>query len=411
MPYDFDFDFNRWVGYRFCVYIKTQQELNGLCHKASETKLLGIDLEFIPENTYYPKLALIQIAVGETFALVDPLGPLDLTPIDKIVVNPLVRKVVHAGSQDMGIFFNRTETPPQNVFDTQIAAGFAGFGHQISYGQMVKVLLGISLEKSQSYTNWLQRPLTAKQESYALDDVQYILPAYHQLTQTLTDLNRMDWVLDETGFYENQDFYKPDPALAYKRVKRSNSLKGKDQTVLIAVALWRELTAQQMNKPRRKVLMDEVLIELARRKPKTENQLYDIRGLYARDIKRNGAEIIRAIREGESKLMLEEKTVPFKKHLAPSQELVVDYILFCLKAICLSAKISTNHVASRAQIESIVNDHLHGKLDTSKHGLFSGWRKKAAGDQLLDCLNGHVHIGLDPAFQIVLLAQSQSNPC
>ena len=173
------------------MYINSQQELKQLCNHAENDGIVGLDLEFIPENTFYPELALVQMAVGSRFVIVDPLKNPDLTPVDSLVLNPNVTKVVHAGALDMAIFYHRTGKVPISVFDTQLAAAFMGMGHQVSYGQMVNNLFNIVLKKGQSYTNWFQRPLSRLQEQYAIDDVRYLLPAYKKIVEFLENSEKI----------------------------------------------------------------------------------------------------------------------------------------------------------------------------------------------------------------------------
>ena len=167
------------------MYLEQSDELEQWMQRATADGRYGIDLEFIRERTYYPQLALIQIAVGTDLALIDPLGEVDLTPLIETISDPSVIKVVHAGSQDLEILEQLSDRPPRAIFDTQIASAFLGLGLQPSYAATCGQLLGVVVEKGESWTDWLRRPLTREQEIYAIDDVRHLLPIHDRLTEQL----------------------------------------------------------------------------------------------------------------------------------------------------------------------------------------------------------------------------------
>ena len=206
------------------MYIRTTEELQALCEEAEKFGKLAIDVEFIRENTYVPQLALIQIAVDQTCAIIDPLEVPDLTPIFDLLNASHVIKVLHAASQDLEVLFWHSSVPPMRVFDTQVAAAMVGEGDQLAYGRLVERLLGVSLAKGESYTNWLQRPLTQEQLMYALDDVRYLLPIHEILSERLNHLGRTEWVTKEFQKLENLDLYQRDPRTLFRRIRRGRDL-------------------------------------------------------------------------------------------------------------------------------------------------------------------------------------------
>jgi ribonuclease D len=377
------------------LYIKKQQELINFCDAAKKAGLIGIDLEFIPENTYYPRLALVQVVHADTCKLIDPLGTLDLTPLDNLIHDPDVTKVVHAGSQDMGIFYHRSGLLPQNVFDTQIACSFINMGAQISYGGMVQELFDVILPKTQSYTNWLKRPLTENQEKYAIEDVQFLLPAYHKIQKQLHSQNRTSWASEEFDIYGDPSFYQIDPDRALYKVKNRNRVKNKNLAVLQQLAAWREKTARKKNLPRKRILHDDTLVEIALKTPQSQNTLLSLRCTDLHNVKRNADALLKAVRSGLSRPDIPEQKKQKHQPLSEKQKHLVDFLLFCLKSHCTEQGVAPQRAASKNDIEQFVL-HLDNQTD-SKNILMTGWRREFAGEMLYECLNGNKTVSFEPS--------------
>ena len=186
-------------------YLRSTADLQDFMSQARSDGRYGIDLEFIREKSYFPKLALIQISVGEELRLIDPLSDISLEPILETVPDPEIVKIVHAGGQDMEILELESERTPANVFDTQIAAAFLGLGLQSAYSVTCERILGKVVEKGESWTDWLKRPLTARQEFYALDDVRHLIPLHDALSTKLGSEGRLDWALAEMQKYARRE--------------------------------------------------------------------------------------------------------------------------------------------------------------------------------------------------------------
>lgn len=358
---------------------------------------LGFDTEFIPENTYYPKLALIQFAVADQCYIVDPLSNLDLSPLDELMRDEGVVKVVHAGAQDMGIFYHRMGGPPKRVFDTQIAASFLGMGQQISYASLVQQLFGVTLKKGQSYTNWLKRPLHDEQIRYALEDVAWLVKAYYRMVEMLTQAGRSSWVAKEMVHYEDGDFYEASAAHPEKRVKKSGHMRGRDLVVLEALARWRENEARTRDLPRKKILSDYILVDLARRKPTSPGELLSLRSA-DHMAKRYVADLVRIIVDA-SESEPEEFSREQGNVLSDEKKMVVEFISFCLKVFCQREKLSSTVLSNRAELDALVQDYFSNDFDASHHRLLTGWRKEAVGNDILKCLRGELGVRYDCEMQ------------
>lgn len=376
------------------VYIKTTQALHALIEQARTDGRIGIDLEFIRDRTYFSRLALVQIAVGDTHALIDPLGPVRLDALDALISDPDVVKVLHAGKQDLEIFYQRTQTPPRNVFDTQIAAALLGLGEQISYGGLVSKVVGVTLEKGESYSDWLRRPLTPSQERYALNDVVHLLPAHTRLSERLTALGRVDWMQAECAQYEDAETFAPDPRTVYRRVKGYRKLNRRALAVLRELAIWREEQAMERDRPRRSVAGDEVLLTLARKQPTRTPALTHTRGLHPAERQRSGVALIAAVRRGLAVPDDDCPTTEKRTSIAGDAALAADLLMSGLRVLCQHEAIATSMIAHRADVEALVIAHREG--DASAHPLLNGWRRALVGDDLLALLEGRAALYLDP---------------
>jgi len=374
------------------MYVRTDEEVAALCSLAAAEGILGIDLEFIPERTFYPQLALIQIAVGDRLVLVDPLAGLDLSPFEALIADGAVRKVLHAGGQDLWILTHRTGRMPVNVFDTQIAGAMAGLGHQVSYAEMAARLVSARVSKSESFTDWLRRPLTPAQEAYALEDVRHLLPCARILSRRLHDRGRLGWAQEEMERFGDPALYETDPMAAHEKVRRAGSLKGPSRAALIELAAWRELEARRADLPRRRFVPDEVLVEVARRMPRGADDLASVTGLGKRDRGRYGRAMLDAVRRGAARVARDGAGGPADP-IGDRRELV-DLFLAVGRASCESRELAWAAVASRADVEELVA--WLGRRDApDRPRLLTGWRAEAIGTLLVDFVDGKVSLSFD----------------
>jgi ribonuclease D len=374
------------------MYIRTVDHLYRLCEQARTEGIIALDLEFIREHSYVPQLALIQVAVQDTCAMIDPLEIDHLKPLLGIVRSPEVVKVLHAAGQDAEVLFWYTRTPPTRVFDTQLAAAFVGLGEQLSYGRLVEKLIGVSLAKSESYSNWLQRPLSPEQVAYALDDVRYLLSLHEQLSKRLAQLGRTAWAEEEFRKFESSEQYQRDPRRLYQRIRRANSLASSSLSVLRELADWRDQEARRRNQPPGSVLRDEVLVEIARKAPTTLDDLQRLRGVPQRETLRSGSILIAMVQRGLAIPDAQQPHSHQKPRLRQTEELTVRFLDAYLRALCAREKLPVSRVASRTDLEHLVYYHRQGQLAASESPLLQGWRAELVGQKLIAVLEGHVSL-------------------
>ena len=262
-----------------CKFIQSTQDLTDLCRRLAEHPYVTVDTEFIREKTYWPQVCLIQIASRDEAACIDPLAEgLDLQPFFDLMQNENVVKVFHAAHQDIEIFYNLSHKTPAPVFDTQAAAMVCGFGESVSYQNLVQKLLGIELDKSMRFTDWSRRPLTEKQIKYAQADVTHLRDVYEKMLETLRQNGRTDWLKDDIAKLTNPATYETDPLDMWKRLK-INSSDRRTLALCRALAAYREEEARRLNRPRKHIMRDEILIEIATNAPRTADELNGLRGV------------------------------------------------------------------------------------------------------------------------------------
>ena len=254
-------------------YITTKQQLDKICTQFESSEYLIIDTEFIRQTTYYPILALLQVYDGKTIAIIDPVEIKDLSALFKICFDPDIIKVLHSARQDMEIFYHICGKLPSPIFDTQIAAALLGYGSQIGYAPLAKAILKIDLDKSQTRTDWLKRPLTQKQLEYAKNDVLYLEQIYKIQKQKLEQLNRLSWLENDFTFLTDKTTYKVEKSKLWRKVRGHNRLTNEQLVVLQFLTVWREDLAIKKNLTRNKVIHDDFLLEIATRKPTQDSDL------------------------------------------------------------------------------------------------------------------------------------------
>ena len=366
-------------------FINTEADLITFCQQIADTPWLAVDTEFLREKTYYAQLCLIQVATEDRIACIDPLAIADLKAILDIIYNPNVTVVFHAARQDLELFYLLRGELPTDVFDTQLAATVLGYGDQIGYGNLVKLCLSVNLEKAHSRTDWSKRPLDPDQIDYAADDVRYLRDVYKLLVKSLSEKNRTHWLTDDFAYLTDKNNYEPDPSSIWRKLKGAGRLKGVQLAILQKLAEWREHRAIKSNRPRRWILKDDVLLDLARLAPETTKKMGLIRGLESSTIERFGKTFIELIASGKNIPKDQWPILKKPQILTTQQDAIVDALMALLRKFCDEQSIAPIAVASRKDIERMVTG------DESIE-LLQGWRSEIVGHHLQAFLNGEIAI-------------------
>jgi len=368
--------------------ITKEADLNALCDRLLQCTRCGIDLEFVPERTYEPVLCLVQVAIEDSAYLVDPLALPNLSRLWDALNREEMLVILHAGSQDLDLIYSLCGNVPQQVFDTQIAAGFGGFGYPVGYGKLLNQLLGVSIAKTESYTDWTTRPLSPSQIEYATEDVLHLLPMYDKLCEVLRNVERLEWVLEECRRLSNVERYQHDKALDFLRVKGASALSRRGLAVLQALCEWRNTEARRVNRPTKSVVSDNTLLELARKPPKQIADIQRIRGIRVDQVRQHGNQMMEAIER--AKLIADEQLPSWPSSRVPAKKevLLADVLFAGLKVITYDVDLATELVATRDDLQALVRLQREGKVETTTLPLMQGWRKEIAGARLASLLKG-----------------------
>ncbi len=358
--------------------------------RASERRRLGIDTEFISEGRYRALLCLVQIAVddgvqdGSQIVLIDSLDRQDVSPLALLLADPEIEIVLHAGRQDVAILRRAWGTEITNIFDTQLAAGFAGASAQAGYGNLLGAILGRRVGKTASYTRWDARPLTREQLSYAAEDVAHLLELADELQRRLVAAGRLGWAREECRRLESATDER-DPDTAWERLPRVSQLDARSRAVAQVLAAWRERVASSEDRPVGSVVADPTLVELAKRQPASIEGLEQTRGMHPSTVRKRGEGLLDAIARGREAPPIPREEVRGRSDPADAPLIALAEAL--LRARALDASLAYELIASRSELEQIVAATRRGEPEPDVRTL-SGWRRELVGADLRELLSG-----------------------
>ncbi len=363
--------------------IDTPAEFHKVCDHLAAGDAFGFDTEFIGEFTYQPVLCLIQVATRDRVELIDSMAIQDLSPLWKLVANPKILKICHAGEQDMAIVFAQGGLPPANVMDTQMLAGLIGMGYPLAYWKLAEEFAGISLAKAHTYSAWNRRPLTGPQFEYAVDDVRYLLRIYDCLDAELGRLNRRTWATAACDELTAAAAVEPDAQKVYLKIKTAKSYTAENLAVLRALAAWREQVAFEHNLPARSLLADEILRDIAKNPPARPASLAKIKNFPPGELASYGPTILELIRHVRSSPPDTWPTPPEPSNDSPRYKLYADMLWSITQVLCLGQALSTAAVTSQAEIAQLAQALLD-QQDLSHIDIVRGWRLESIGSHLLE---------------------------
>ena len=384
--------------------ITTTKDLSAVCRRLATHPFVTVDTEFLRETTFWPRLCVVQIASEEEAVAVDAMAEgLDLAPFFELMADSRLTKVFHAARQDLEIIWNLARLIPAPLFDTQVAAMVCGFGDQISYGDLVKTVTKVALDKSSRFTDWSRRPLLPAQAEYAIADVTYLRDIYKFLRAKLDETGRIGWLDDEMALLTSPSIYVQHPENAWERF-RNRVRKPRDLSVLMEVAAWRESEAQTRDVPRSRVLKDDIMIELAFAAPKTPETLGNLRA-FPRGMERSraGADILAAIERG---LARDPKTLPKldRERRNGSNGATVELLRVLLRHVSESHGVAAKMIASVEDLEAIAAD------DHAEVAALTGWRRDLFGAQALELKHGRLALTVEGGKVVPLEWRDEAPP-
>ncbi|MBE0348760.1 ribonuclease D [Pseudoalteromonas peptidolytica F12-50-A1] len=366
--------------------IESQQALDEFVAKISTAKVLAVDTEFMRRRTLYPEIALLQIFDGSHLALIDPLIEMDFQSLWALFANTDILKVLHSPSEDIEVFLKFAGFIPSPIFDTQFALQLLGEGSCIGFANMVKQLSNVDIDKSESRTDWLRRPLTQKQLDYAASDVFHLLPCFQQILNQIEEKQLFSIVLKESELLaQKRSFRQPDPLL-YLDIKNVWQLKPRDLAILKELAAWRRAKAEKKNLALNFVLKEHNMVEIAKRRPSTLGSLRNVPGVEPMEVNRSGKEILACIEKGKQIVEQDcpqrvKRLIDFKGYKAACKE-----IKLIITEVAKENQIPADVFASKKQINQVISwswkkSEAEKKL-LMKPDLALGWRAELLEDRL-----------------------------
>lgn len=384
--------------------ISQTRDLEEACATLAKADFIAIDTEFMRETTFWPDLCLIQMAGGDEEVIVDVLAEgLDLGPFFALMADKNVLKVFHAARQDVEIIHYLAGIIPHPIFDTQIAAMVCGFGESVGYGMLVKKLLKQDLDKSSRFTDWSRRPLSGKQLEYAIGDVTHLRDLFPALRKQLKDNGRAGWLDEEMAVLTDPATYEAHPEHAWKRLKMRVKTP-KALAVMMELADWREREAQAQNVPRRRVLKDEAIQDIAAQTPQSEAELEALRSVhqgFSRSAR--GRAVLQAVKDG---LARDRDTLPAIKRnqpLQPESLAILDLLRVLLKSAAGNNGVAPKLIANADDLEKIVRDS-----DADVPAL-KGWRRELFGADALAVKRGELALAVRDGQVTVFRTESEPN--
>jgi ribonuclease D len=386
--------------------IDTHEALKELVKTARQAECVAVDTEFVWEDTFYPRLGIIQLGWSEADCfLIDVAAIEDLSPLGDLLADEETVKILHDAQQDLWILKQATGITACRIFDTRCAAGFAGLGSTLSLSNLLRMCLDVQLPKTETRTDWLQRPLSEEQLDYALDDVRYLPALREHLLRAIRHLEREAWLDNELALYDDASLYDDrDPDVRYQRVKGTGRLSRHELAVVRELAAWREAEAKVRDIPRNRVLSDEAFLDIARRKPHNLSALQRLRRISDREAERYGDLLLSAVKRG---LMLDENECPLASENSrpnPFEDARLDFAMAFMRGQCLSNGLDIALVASKADVKDVVANGQAGKHSR----LLGGWRYEFLGADLLELLSGKFALGVDPETHLPALIRQRS---
>ncbi|GAA6166556.1 ribonuclease D [Sessilibacter corallicola] len=372
------------------TWVECPDSLTVLCRHWSTCPALAIDTEFVRTDTFFPEPGLIQINDGTKTYLIDPQSIGAHQALAELLCNEQVVKVMHACSEDLEIFQGCFKVLPRPVFDTQIAAAFAGFGFSLGYASLVRELMDIELPKDATRSNWLLRPLADVQKRYAALDVEHLLVVYQKLVDRLTERKMLDWVLEDCKdmLDQNQPIGTVDPEY-YKKIKLAWKLNPRSLAVLKALCIWREQQARERNVPRNRILKDQIIYDMARFRPPHFAKLTTISGLNAKVLKKDGKALLDVIRDAQDNEVDFPQRLP--KPLPPQAGDMTKTLRSCVHELAEQLNLPPEILVKKQELQRLVRSILYSNTLELSDRLKHGWRANVIAEPLVtyakDCFD------------------------
>lgn len=363
------------------IWIDQDDQLSELCASWRKQGAIAVDTEFMRSDTFYPIAGLLQIGDGKGCYLIDPLAIKNLTPLRELMLDPAVTKVLHSCSEDLDVFQRWLDVVPSPLFDTQIAAAFAGLGFSLGYSGLVKNVLGIEIPKDETRSDWLQRPLSIAQLKYAALDVAHMLVVYGKLLQILKTSERLEWVKSDCADLVANARKTDDYSDAYQKVGFAWKLRPQELAILKQLCIWREREARARDLPRNRLIKEPSLWEIARKKIQDVPHLAKVPDIPSRTIKQDAETLVHIVKDT---LALDQADwparldAPLTQSEAPLMKTLKNYV----REFAEQAQLPPEILIRKKDYELLVRSGMNGG-EYQLPARLLGWRFELIGEGLL----------------------------
>jgi ribonuclease D len=373
-------------------HITSDQHLRDFCDTIHSASVVAFDTEFVSEDSFQPELCLIQLAAAGRLAIVDPLEVQDLAPLWQLLRSAGRETLVHAGREEFRFFLRHGGGSPAQWFDVQIAAGLIGLEYPASYGTLAGRLLGKTIAKEETRSDWRRRPLTQRQLEYALLDVADLEAIRGALYRRLTELNRLHWLDEELTSWQ-RDLEQLEASERWPRIAGISNLSPRALAIVRELAAWRDAEAERRNQPTRRILRDDLLVELARRQTADPKRIRAVRGMERGELQRHLPKLAGCV---ERAMALGDDQLPRlpKRSSRPQLNLLGQFLSTALGSICRSAEVAPSLAGTAQDVRDLIAYRLNlgGFAPGEVPLLATGWRAEVVGQAIDHLLAGETAI-------------------
>jgi ribonuclease D len=375
--------------------ITSPAQLTAFCEELARADRIGFDTEFVSEDTFRPELCLIQVATNNRLAVIDPYRAGKLTEFWRTLAEGGHTTIVHAAREEVNFALLDGNRPPANLFDTQLAAGFCSTEYPSSYGGVVGKFLDRTPAKGEQRTDWRRRPLTDAQIDYALEDVRYLLPLHSELERQLKRYNRTEWFVDESEIWLRELRESRDRP-RWRKVSGIGNLAGRSLAIVRELWMWRQVEAERRDVPPRRILRDDLIVELAKRKSDQPDKIKAIRGMQQTGGRQVMEQLAACIRRG-LEAPLDEFSQGRRESMPSQLNLLGQFLSPALSSICRSANVATSLAGTAGDVRDLIAYRLEfGSWGDDPPPLLAiGWRAELVGHLIEDLLAGRKSIRID----------------
>lgn len=370
-------------------WIDHSGDLKTCCDALSGVPAIGIDTEFERIRTYFAKLALVQLCDPETVYLIDPLAIEDLSPLWDLLVQKPCIKVFHSAGEDLELINRLAGSPPNPLFDTQVAAALLGGDLSIGYQRMISEEFGEEVDKGASRSNWMKRPLSERQLTYAVADVAYLLPLHERFSDRLSETSRWAWFEEEMNALRSPERLAPDPAGLYQRFSGAWNFGPGQLTVLRDLLIWREKQAQRADVPKGWMLADETVRDIVYNQPGDLDALAGMKGIEGGTVRHRGEKILSVVKKAMQRPKSEQPPALDEPPRGPQYKALISDLREALKAVADENDIRPELLANKRDLLRLIPAARAGN---GVDAVFSGWRLPLVQNALRDALARHAEL-------------------